>query len=1475
MGTIQNIREILLIISFALFIKPAFSQIATKITALDGKPGDYFGTYVDICGDYAVIGSRVPNNSEGVAYVFKKQGDSWVQQTRLQPHDKREQQCFGRVAIDGDFIVVTAEGDNENGKYAGAAYIFERVGEQWIERQKIAPIDGHPGAMFGMSVDIEGEYIAIGAVYDNETRKLTGAVYIFKREQTGWLQHAKLIPHDKLAKFHFGWGLDLDGDQLAVGAPKGFDKERIPGAVYMYKREGSQWIEQQKIYSHDIEIFDSFGSDVSLRGNCLLVGANSDDDNGDRSGAAYIFRKAGKKWKQEAKIVAKDGNAGDRFGLKVELMENNAIIGVGLDDNEKECGSVYIFEHEGNHWLERTKIIPYDGQKLDYFGANISVYGNYMLVGANGDDDVSKNAGSAYIYNLSVPSTNSLVRAGKNISDLIEDKVKMIPDNPGEKQGVPAALFQFHKIKSKNNTEEIDANVQSLSEDNWGNIWIATRDHGLFLFDEAKNAYIQYLNDAGRSASNKLTAMFLLDGHSLLLGTEGNGIYEFDCFHRKFGQKYRTKFSPEISEFDTITHIFRDSKNYFWIVLKEKGVKIFDKSGKFIAHTSAHPGKGDGLSSNKITSIVEGTYDRIWIGTLDAGLNELSAKPVYGNEPRRVPEIVHYKHDSANHLSLECDSITVLLLDGRDHLWMGTLGGGLNEREPYVGMVIKYRELKHDFIRNIAESYPTFLWLTGADRIMRYNYITKDHELYLNQDHSLALNFNSNACFKSRNGTIYFGGDRGFVSFHPDSGFGGGKKSRVVFNQFNLFGVPAMLDTIIFEKKLLILNSDQKIFSFDFMALDFPRHADIQYAYKMEGFHDDWIFTGNYRQAHFTHLSPGDYSFRVKAFDAKDVSLVEETQIRIRIIPPWYRTIWAYSLFAIGIALLIFGVYKFQVRRISLRNELQMKRFEAQQLLEMDRMKNNFFANISHEFRTPLTLILGPLNQLINKEFDGDPREIYLMMKRNGKRLLQLINQLLDLSKLEAEEMSLQIKQGNVVNFLRGIVFSFMSLAERKKISLQFNCQLEDIEFNFDKDKLEKIMSNLLSNAFKFTEKNGAISVHISVTELNEEMSSKFKTTKPKLVQNNNCLKIDVADTGIGIAPDQLGKIFDRFYQADNSSNRKFEGTGIGLALTKELVELHSGVIEVKSEPGKGSTFSVLLPFTKELSKGQDVLPAATHAFEENMEVTQIPDSPEMHQKIPAKKSSELPLVLIVEDNRDVIWYIRSYLDNQYRILEAEDGEIGLNKAIQSIPDLIVSDVMMPNMDGFEFCEKIRRDERTSHIPLILLTAKAAMENKLDGLDKGADDYLVKPFNAAELLVRMKNLIDQRKKLRERFSRELTLKPKDITVTSADEKWLTKLMEIVENHLSNSSFDTPMLAKKIGLSRSQLHRKLVALTDQAPNQFIRLMRLRRAARLIEQKSGNITEIAYEVGFSNISYFSNRFREQFGVLPSEYKNSSKK
>lgn len=1474
MSTIQNIREILLFLFIAIFAPLSFSQIATKITATDAKPGDYFGTYVDICGDYAVIGSRIPNNSEGVAYVFKKQGDSWVQQARLAPHDKREQQCFGRVTMDGDFIVVTAEGDNDNGKYAGAAYIFQRVGEQWIERQKIAPKDGHPGAMFGRYVDIDGDYIAISAVYDNETQKLTGAVYIFKREDTTWVQQAKLIPHDTPAKFHFGWGLDLDGDQLAVGAPRGLDNKRIPGAVYMYEREGSQWIEQQKIHSHDIEIFDSFGSDVSLRGNCLLVGANSDDDNGDRSGAAYIFRKTGKKWKQEAKIVAKDGNAGDRFGLKVELMENNAIIGVGLDDNEKECGSVYIFEHEGNHWLERTKIIPYDGQKLDYFGSNISVYGNYMLVGANGDDDVAKNAGSAYIYNMSVPSKNLSERTEKSLSECIKNESKEITKSSEEKQRAPAVLFQFHKIKATNNSEEIDANVQSFSEDKWGNIWIATRDHGLFLFDEAKNAFIQYLNNAGYSASNRLTAMFLLDERTLLLGTEGNGIYEFDCFNRKFVQKYRTKFSPEISAFDTITHIFRDSKNYFWIVLKEKGIKVFDKSGKFIAHISAHPEKGDGLSSNKITSVIEGSYDRIWIGTIGAGLNELSAKTLYADELHRVPEIVNYKHDSANHLSLECDSITVLLLDGRDHLWIGTQGGGLNRREPYHGRFINYRELKYDFIRNIALSHPTYVWLTDADRIMRYNYITKDHELYINQDHSLALNFNSNACFKSRNGTIYFGGDRGFVSFHPDSGFGCGKKSRVVLNQFNLFGVPAMLDTNIFEKKLLILNNDQKIFSFDFMALDFPKNADVQYAYKMEGFHDDWIFTGNYRQAHFTHLSPGDYVFRVKAFDSKDVSYSEETQIPIKIIPPWYETIWASALFIFGFALLIFGIYKFQLRRIRFRNELQMKRFEAQQLLEMDRMKNNFFANISHEFRTPLTLILGPLNQLINNEFKGDPGELYLIMKRNGRRLLQLINQLLDLSKLEAEEMSLQIQQGNVVNFLRGIVFSFTSLAERKKIHLQFTSQHEDLEFFFDRDKLEKIVSNLLSNAFKFTGKNGKISVNVSIAEVDNETSTKFKASKPNSLHKNRSLKIEVSDSGIGIAPDQLGKIFDRFYQADNASSRKFEGTGIGLALTKELVELHNGLIEVRSEPGKGSTFTVLLPFRKDQVQGQKKLPEESHSVVEKIEVTEILESPEKQQKMPAKKSDDLPLVLIVEDNRDVIWYIRSYLENQYRIIEAEDGESGFQKAIQSIPDLIVSDVMMPNMDGFEFCEKAKTDERTSHIPVILLTAKASTDNKLDGLEKGADDYLIKPFNAKELLVRMKNLIEQRKKLRERFSRELTLKPKDITVTSADEKWLTKLMEIVENHLSDSSFDTPMLAKKIGLSRSQLHRKLVALTDQAPNQFIRLMRLRRAAQLLEQKSGNITEIAYEVGFNNISYFSSRFREQFGVLPSEYKNSSK-
>jgi CheY-like chemotaxis protein/two-component sensor histidine kinase len=496
---------------------------------------------------------------------------------------------------------------------------------------------------------------------------------------------------------------------------------------------------------------------------------------------------------------------------------------------------------------------------------------------------------------------------------------------------------------------------------------------------------------------------------------------------------------------------------------------------------------------------------------------------------------------------------------------------------------------------------------------------------------------------------------------------------------------------------------------------------------------------------------------------------------------------------------------------------------------------------------------LGPAKDVLDKTKESETKQNVGLIKRNAGRLLALVNQLLDLSKLDAGRMKLETREENIIPLLKGLVLSFSSLAERKKITLRFITIEENVNVYLDREKIEKIINNLLSNAFKFIPDGGKIDVEI--VKLSKEV------------------KIKISDNGIGIPKENLDKVFDRFYQVDGSHTREQEGTGIGLALTKELVELHKGKIEVESETGKGTTFIVKIPMGKDHLTSEEIV-------EDKMkkEVLIPEDKAELISEGFIKKGktdinvlleTDKPLLLVVEDNSDVRKYIISHLEDIYRIQEAVDGDDGLKQAFNHIPDLIISDLMMPKMDGFEMCNQLKTDERTSHIPIIMLTAKATSQDKISGYETGADDYIMKPFDAMELKVRVKNLIDQRIRLHEHFKKEGLFNLEEAKVASIDKKFLNKAGEIINAHISDTGFSVDRLADEIGMSRSQLHRKLVNLIGESPGDLIRRIRLIKAAKLIEQKFGNVSEIALEVGFSNPANFAQSFRKQFGLSPMDY------
>lgn len=680
------------------------------------------------------------------------------------------------------------------------------------------------------------------------------------------------------------------------------------------------------------------------------------------------------------------------------------------------------------------------------------------------------------------------------------------------------------------------------------------------------------------------------------------------------------------------------------------------------------------------------------------------------------------------------------------------------------------------------------------------------------------------------------------ISFSDDSVLFTGSNKPVQYLKF-----PAELNSIRFE----------------YAATSFDAPQENQYQYLLEGFDNGWSAWTKETIKSYTRIPGGAYTFKVRGKNING-NLSAISSYSFSISPPWFRSWWAYALYVSIGAIMVAGIVQWRLSTIRKEKEklekivlertrevkAQAEQLEKQavKLTELDRAKSHFFANISHEFRTPLTLILGIIENLSRRQ-SGKDAEDHLIIRRSAIRLQTLINQLLDLSKLEARELKLTIQQGDINWFLRSIAAGFNSYAVQRNINYQITIPDERQEAFFDSDKLEKMISNLLSNAFKFTPAKGRVVVSTTIED--------------------GWFYISVSDTGKGIPVDQTQKIFERFYQVDPSHTRLQEGAGIGLALTKELVELHQGRISVKSREGEGSLFQIALPITHDAYTREQIgLPLET---QEGSNYSVSIDRKTIEKPKVQENAANAPILLIVEDNADLRQFIAAHLSG-FKIIEADNGLGGFKKALRFIPNLIVSDIMMPEMDGVELCRKLKADERTSHIPVILLTAKADAESKLEGLGTGADDYITKPFNAQEIQIRIMNLITQREKLKERFSRTVVLKPQEIAITPPDEIFLEKVMSIIERHIDDSEFSTEVFQHEVAMSRMQLHRKLKALTGHSAGEFVRVQRLIRAGELLSKGAGNVSDVCYQTGFSSLSYFTKCFKKQFGHTPSEYSAS---
>jgi signal transduction histidine kinase/DNA-binding response OmpR family regulator len=752
-----------------------------------------------------------------------------------------------------------------------------------------------------------------------------------------------------------------------------------------------------------------------------------------------------------------------------------------------------------------------------------------------------------------------------------------------------------------------------------------------------------------------------------------------------------------------------------------------------------------------------------------------------------------------------------------------------------------------------------------------YTHVFKN---YYNTNGLINSKFNYGAFEAISNNILVFGGNRGvdfvFIERLKDNNY----IPPVEITGFRLFNKPVVvndnhtrvLSNFISETQSIVLPYYQNMVSFSFSALDFSTPHKNSYKYLLQGFDKDWIDIGNSRRANYTNLDPGDYVFKVIGSNSDGVFNTIGKELKIKILPPYWKTNWVRFLVLIAILSLFYIIYLFIINREKLKHQLVFERQSARKFQEVDRLKHQFFMNISHEIKTPLSLITGPLNQLLaNGAVDEKERNLLTIIERNTKNLSKLVSQLLDYRRLETGNLKLNLKQGNLVIFVQEIVNSFSTIALEKNVSLDFQVYQKSLFLSFDEDKIEKILNNLISNAIKYTLPGGNITVTLSLVLANEieENNTYIPSFDPEKSEYQTYVKLAVADTGVGIPDGQTSRVFDRFRRIDNKEITDSSGVGIGLALAKDLVKLHNGFIKVKSKVGKGSKFTVLIPY---YNADENVI---TTESIPNIDNTVYDENRHIDGE---HKISNKPYLLVIDDNPDIREFIKTQFEPEYKVFEARNGKEGWDSALEHVPDIIIADVMMPLMNGNELCRKLKADERTSHIPIIMLTALSSPEHQMAGIDSGADDYLTKPFDVALLKAKTDNILAIRKALREKYSKEILLRPRDIVLANPDEKFIKKLVQIVEKNIAKSELDVDLLAKNVGVSRTQLFRKISALTNMTPKELVRDIRLKRAAQLLSQNILNINEVALEVGISDISYFRKLFKEKYGMNASEYQKN---
>ncbi|TDO73317.1 signal transduction histidine kinase [Flavobacterium chryseum] len=997
--------------------------------------------------------------------------------------------------------------------------------------------------------------------------------------------------------------------------------------------------------------------------------------------------------------------------------------------------------------------------------------------------------------------------------------------------------------------------VSSIIADKNHTIYFGTEGGGITIYNQNTEATSYINSKTGQKNKNDIKSMCLAEDHILWLGTFSKGISAYNTVSKRIEDH---RIAPELNEYLKETGVYSiktEGNGILWIGTFSKGLIRYNTISNTFQIIGFDNTKPNFLTNNIIRTILVDKQKRLWVGTQN-GLNLIALNNFSSNKYA----IKHFFFDAA---ALSGDDILTLFQDSQNKIWVGTKAKGLHyfDGKKFNKINLKIGNTVITSIHSILEDDDKNLWISTNQGIIKYSTLRKTIVIYDQKDGLASNEFNDNAALKLDSNKFYFGSPSGATFFDA---------RKISLNQYapqvlitdlkiknetvNPNDAAEILEKSIGYTKTITLDYDKANFSINFAIPNYIRSKNNQYSYRLTGLENNWTTTKN-SEAIYAIQNPGTYIFEVRGANNDGVWNKVPTTLTVVVKPAPWRSIWAFLFYGIVIGLGLYGLIWIMKSKARLKQKLELEYLETKRIEENNRAKLDFFTNISHEFRTPLTLILGPLQQIL-ADYNGT-NEMYkklLVIEGSANHLLSLINRLMDFRKLENDQVKLESANGNIVKFTKEIFLSFIEYAKDGGYTYTFETSEEEILVYFDRYKLERVFYNLISNAFRYTPKGGNINIKIN--------------------HDHENLFIAVEDSGVGISEEHIDKIFDLFFEVplhNNVQKNYNKGTGIGLSIVKNIVKLHKGTIDVTNKKTGGVVFKVALPLGRAHLLDDEIIPdfkisddiAQYTAQLETAEITEHEDIDDF------VVNAEKQTILIVEDHKVLRSFMKNLLKKEYNIIEAENGKIAFEKALQHVPNLIISDVIMPEMVGTELCSKIKENLKTSHIPVILLTSRSSLVYKFEGLESGADDYISKPFNLTEFKLRVKNLLNSTERLKAKFSSEDNFVPSEITVSSLDEELLKKAFKIVEENISNEQFDIPFFCSELGVSRTMLFLKIKAWTNYTPNEFIHEIRLKRAAQLLEQNKLNIAEVSYKVGFNNPKYFSKCFQKRYGETPSQF------